>query len=82
MDKDGQKDIMLLLAQDGRGNQNYALFLLKAKALVEVKGFDELYAPTYDEKKKAIKSTSTHNRGSDVEFYKIVNGQLVKAAGK
>jgi hypothetical protein len=78
MNKDGEKDIMLLMAVDGRGNQQYTLFLRKNKGqtLVKVEGFEELYAPTYDAKRKVIVSTNSYHRGQTIDVYKIVSDSL------
>jgi hypothetical protein len=78
INKDGEKDIMLLMASDGRGNQQYTLFLSKDKGqtLVKVEGFEELYAPIYDAKKKVIVSTNSYNRGQAIDIYTIVNDSL------
>ena len=81
MDGDGSKDIMLLLASDGRGNQNYALFLVKGKNLIEVKDFEELYAPVYDEKQKMIVTGSIMHGGHTEESYRIVNQSLIFLEG-
>lgn len=81
MDKDGQKDIMLQLSADGRGNQQYKLFLVKNKKLVEVRGFQDLLAPTYDEKKKMISTTSSYHGGSTSEFYKLGKDTVIFVEG-
>jgi hypothetical protein len=81
IDKDGQKDIMLLLEGDGRGNEQYRLFLIKNKNLVDVRGFTELHAPDFDEKKKMISSTSNYHGGNTIEFYKLVKDSVIFVEG-
>jgi hypothetical protein len=75
---DGEKDIMLLMASDGRGNQQYTLFLSKNKGqiLVKVEGFEELYAPVYDAKRKAIVSTNSYHGGESIDIYTILGDSL------
>ena len=81
MDRDGRKDIMLLFALDGRGNQQYALFLVKNNEVVEVRGFKEVYAPVYDEKKKVIESTNNYHGGQTKEFYRLVKDSVIFISG-
>jgi hypothetical protein len=81
MDKDGKEDIMLLMSADGRGNEQYTLFLIKDKNLIEVRGFSDLPAPIYDEKKKMISSTSSYHGGSTIEFYRLAKDTVIFVEG-
>ena len=81
MDNDGKKDLMLLMANDGYGKKQYKLFSTKDEKLTEIKGFEDLYSPIYNEKKKAIVSNKGYPGIPLMAFHKIVNGVLVELKG-
>lgn len=84
MNKDGEKDILLLMAADERNNEHYSLFLTKNKGqtLAKIAGFEKLYTPVFDPDKKAIVSKNSYPYGESIEIYTIVNDSLYFVEGK
>jgi hypothetical protein len=84
MNKDNEKDILLLMATDDRKNEQYTLFLTKNKGqiLTKVEGFEKLYAPVFDHQKKVIVSKNSYSYGESIAIYTIVNDSLHFIEGK
>jgi hypothetical protein len=84
MNKDNEKDILLLMATDERKNEQYTLFLTKNKGqtFVKVEGFEKLYTPVFDPKKKVIVSKNSYSYGESIAFYTIMNDSLHFIEGK
>jgi hypothetical protein len=77
MDGDDREDILLLLANDARGNQQYHLFVMKDKKLGEVKNFSNLYEPVYDKEKQMLVSTKSVHHATYKKSHRLVADSLI-----
>jgi hypothetical protein len=78
-DLDGEADVLVLLACDGRGNHQYRFFTAEIKQgkLLETQGFEHLSDPVFNDKKRLFYSTEKFHGGMSKTVYKIEDRKVV-----